>query len=74
MAPLLVLLFFPSGHITGIDIFIFKRITSHGSIQTNPEMMKYSTSNKLWWTYEGLLEENPDRELLDAIDLSDIKN
>jgi hypothetical protein len=41
---------------------------------SSPDSTLRTSVDNEWWTYEGMLEENPDQHLLDEIDPGDIKN
>lgn len=41
---------------------------------SSPDSTLRTSVDNEWWTYEGMLEENPDQHLLDEIDPEDIKN
>ena len=41
---------------------------------SSPDSSLSTLRDKEWWSYEGMLPENPDQHMLDRIDLRDIKN
>ena len=41
---------------------------------TSPDSTLNNTKNNDWWSYEGMLDQNPDQHLLDAIDLRNTRN
>jgi hypothetical protein len=41
---------------------------------SSPDLTLITSKYNEWWTYEGLLSRNPDKNILDCIDLRNIKN